>query len=89
LPVYPDIIKRLKDGQAFLDIGCCFGQVIRKLVYDGVPSENIYGADFREDFIELGHELFRDKATLRTKFIIGDGKTLTTRDDKREGAERC
>ncbi|OCL02466.1 hypothetical protein AOQ84DRAFT_327380 [Glonium stellatum] len=71
-PNYPEVLQRLKDGQSYLDIGCCFGQDIRKLVADGAPSENTYGSDLRMDFMELGYDLFLDRETLKTKFIAGD-----------------
>ncbi|PNS20240.1 hypothetical protein CAC42_5690 [Sphaceloma murrayae] len=73
LPVYSEILDRLRTGeQTFLDLGCCFGQDIRRLVYDGVPSECTYGSDLKLDFMELGYDLFLDKETLKTKFIPGD-----------------
>lgn len=53
-------------------MGCCFAQDIRKLVSDGAPSENIYGAELRKEFIDLGYDLFRDRNTLKSKFVIGD-----------------
>lgn len=71
-PQYSEVLQRLKDGQSFLDIGCCFGQDIRRLVADGAPSENTYGSDLRMEFMELGYDLFLDKETLKTKFIAGD-----------------
>lgn len=42
------------------------------VVIDGAPSENIYGAELRNEFISLGYELFRDEKSLKSKFIIGD-----------------
>ncbi|KAF7628457.1 hypothetical protein AFLA_003813 [Aspergillus flavus NRRL3357] len=67
-PIYPEVIQRLRAGQTFLDLGCCFGQDIRKLVHDGAPSENIIGADTEGRFMDLGYELFRDKDTLKARF---------------------
>lgn len=58
--------------QIFLDLGCAFAQDIRRLVADGVDSSNCCGSDLRLDFIELGYELFRDKDTLKSKFISAD-----------------
>jgi len=55
-----------------LDLGCCFGQEIRRLVTDGAPSENLYGSDLRPEFFELGYKLFRDKETLKSTFIAAD-----------------
>lgn len=39
-PVYDEVLFRLKKDEKLLDLGCCFGQDIRKLVQDGVPSQN-------------------------------------------------
>lgn len=59
-------------SQTYLDLGCCFGQDIRRLVYDGAPSDRCYGSDLRLDFMELGYDLFLDRETLKTKFIPSD-----------------
>jgi hypothetical protein len=69
---YPEILQRLQQGQKLLDMACCFGQEIRQLVVDGAPAENIYGCDLREDYISLGYQLFGDKDTLRSKFVIAN-----------------
>jgi phospholipid N-methyltransferase len=47
------------------------GQDIRKLVYDGVPSENLAGIELEAGFIDLGYEMFRDRDTLKSKFVVG------------------
>jgi len=63
----------MKTGrETYLDLGCCFGQDIRRLVHDGAPSENFYGSDLRLDFMELGYNLFRDRDSLKSKFIASD-----------------
>lgn len=59
-------------NQIYLDLGCCFGQDIRRLVYDGAPSENCFGSDLRLDFMQLGYDLFLDKKMLKSEFIDGD-----------------
>jgi SAM-dependent methyltransferase len=74
-PLYPSIVERLKQpGAAYLDIGCCFGQDLRRLVHDGVPPENLAGVDIAPALMELGHELFRDRDTLglRARFTVAD-----------------
>ncbi len=48
------------------------GQDVRKLVYDGVPSENICATDLKKEFWVIGHDLFRDESTLKTSFIEAD-----------------
>lgn len=53
-------------------MGCCFAQDLRKLAADGVPSENLYGADLRLEFLDLGYELFRDRGRIKATFYEGD-----------------
>lgn len=45
---------------AFLDVGACLGQDVRKLIHDGAPAVSVAGAELSPTFIQLGHELFRD-----------------------------
>jgi SAM-dependent methyltransferase len=72
-PHYPSLLSRLKsENQAFLDLGCCFGQDLRALAAAGAPLQNLYATDLRRDFWELGYELFKDKETLKSRFIEGD-----------------
>lgn len=72
-PLYSTVVARLKDSsECLLDLGCCFGQDIRRLVADGVPGENLYGADLQPGFMELGYELFKDKDRLKSHFMVGD-----------------
>ena len=56
----------------YLDLGCCFGQDLRRLVADGVPSSQLIGLDIESQLVELGYEFFLDKATLRSKFFIAN-----------------
>lgn len=71
-PEYLDIITRLKAGEKLLDLGCCFGHILRQLAFDGSPADNLTGADLRPEFIELGYELFRDKDTFGAHFMTAD-----------------
>ncbi|MCJ1354166.1 MAG: hypothetical protein MMC33_004153 [Icmadophila ericetorum] len=36
---YSEVLQRLKTGENFLDVGCCFGQEIRSLVVEGVQAD--------------------------------------------------
>ncbi|KAL8831867.1 MAG: hypothetical protein Q9191_000619 [Dirinaria sp. TL-2023a] len=72
---YPRVLALLRDldhERNLLDIGCCFAQDIRKLIYDGVPSDRLYGTDFNSDFLELGYELFADKETCAAHFFAAN-----------------
>ena len=59
-------------SQNLLDLGCAFGQDIRRLVFDGADSAHCYGSDVQLDFLNLGYELFHDKDTLGAKFLQAD-----------------
>ncbi len=71
-PSYASMMENLKHGAKYLEIGFFLGQDIRKLVADGAPSQNIYGVELEAPFIELGYDLFRDRATLQAQFMAGD-----------------
>lgn len=60
-PLYSQVLERLKNGQTFVDIGCCLGTDIRKLVVDGAPPGNVFGIELEKKFIDYGYELFRDE----------------------------
>jgi len=71
--LYPRLLWRLQAGARFLDIGCCLGHDIRKLIFDGVPAAQLKGVELQQGFIDLGFELFRDKDRLPPDtFLQGD-----------------
>jgi SAM-dependent methyltransferase len=77
-PAYGTVLKRLlandnkKDKATLVDLGCGFGQELRTLVAAGVAPTSLYGVDVSDGFVELGLELFRDKATMQSRFIVTD-----------------
>lgn len=74
-PSYQRVLSFLKEPHSqntLLDLGCCFAQDIRKLVHDGIPSENLYACDLKLDFLDLGYELFKDRETLKTGCFSAD-----------------
>ncbi|KAI0374559.1 hypothetical protein BV20DRAFT_1049336 [Pilatotrama ljubarskyi] len=75
LPAYQQLLDlgKSRKGAIFLDIGCCFGNDIRKAVYDGYPVENCVASDLHPEFWELGHKLFKSTPeTFPIPFIPGD-----------------
>ncbi|KAI2636630.1 hypothetical protein GGS21DRAFT_512382 [Xylaria nigripes] len=65
--------KKKSDGKLrLLDVGCCVGQVLRKLTLDGVDSSRLYGLDIEPRFLEIGYELFQDRDKFRGTFLVGD-----------------
>ncbi|KAL0954792.1 hypothetical protein HGRIS_003740 [Hohenbuehelia grisea] len=75
LPAYKDVLRLGKErkGAILLDLGCCFGNDIRKAVVDGFPIEGAIASDLQQGFWDAGHELFRSTpVTCPIKFIAGD-----------------
>ncbi|KAH9933312.1 uncharacterized protein B0H18DRAFT_1101993 [Fomitopsis serialis] len=75
LPVYNDLLilgKERRDA-ILLDIGCCFGNDVRKAVTDGYPLENVIASDIEPAFWQLGHRLFKSSTdSFPVPFIGGD-----------------
>ncbi|KAJ6092299.1 hypothetical protein N7467_004268 [Penicillium canescens] len=71
-PLYSATPERLKLGEKLLDVRCAVGQELRLLVFDGVPSEHLYALDLRQDFFDMGYDLFNDHDTLKSHFIMVD-----------------
>ncbi|CAK1360669.1 uncharacterized protein RHO25_003959 [Cercospora beticola] len=69
---YEELLENVKKGAALLDLGCCVGQDIRKLVFDGAPANNLTGSELSSDFIDVGYDLFRDRDRLQATFTTGD-----------------
>jgi SAM-dependent methyltransferase len=71
-PSYSTVLSRLHSGASLLDLGCCFAQDLRKLVFDGAPSTNLYGAELEGEFIDMAYDFFGDRETLGAKFMVAD-----------------
>ena len=74
-PAYNTILQRMKGGALFLDVGCFLGHDLRRLVFDGVPSTNLYPNIYGLDIVNhwsVGYELFRDSDRFFARFIEAD-----------------
>ncbi|KAI2626089.1 hypothetical protein GGS26DRAFT_563201 [Hypomontagnella submonticulosa] len=72
-PLYKALVERLHSANAtYLDVGCCFGQDLRQLVYDGVPSDRLVGLDITAALMDLGYNFFLDRETLKARFVVAD-----------------
>jgi hypothetical protein len=69
---YSNVLARVKSGEKLLDLGCCFAQDLRKLVFDGAPAENLHGSELEQGFLDLGYDLFKDKDKLTSPLASGD-----------------
>ena len=59
---YGRLLELCKEKKAVkvADIGCCFGQDIRRLILDGIPPSMIWAIDVVDGYWSAGLELYRD-----------------------------
>ncbi|GIZ40101.1 hypothetical protein CKM354_000345400 [Cercospora kikuchii] len=69
---YSQVLERVRGGETLLDLACCFGHNIRKLIHDGAPATSVFGSELEPEFIDLGFQLFKDRDNLATNFVSGD-----------------
>lgn len=75
MPSYSNILSSLSrkdDPTTLLDVGCCVGQDLRKLVVDGAPGSQLAGVELEAEYIELGYGLFLDRGRFECHFVVGD-----------------
>ncbi|TBU34845.1 hypothetical protein BD311DRAFT_828054 [Dichomitus squalens] len=75
IPAYNGLLKlgREREGAILLDIGCCFGNDVRKAVSDGFPVDNCVATDIHPEFWDFGHKLFgTTQETFPARFFAGD-----------------
>jgi len=56
---YYKVIENIKEKKC-VDIGCCMGTDLRKLIIDGAQPSNVIGVDQHREFWDLGMELYED-----------------------------
>ncbi|KAI1377026.1 hypothetical protein F4677DRAFT_417110 [Hypoxylon crocopeplum] len=72
----------------FLDLGTCFGQDLRKLVYDGALTNRLWASDIEPKFIELGFKMFNDEDKLPRSHFLCPGNLLSdSSEDKLKGLD--
>ncbi len=54
------------------DIGCCFGQDLRYMAADGVPTEKMYSSDIIPKLWDASYDLYRDADHMEAHFITTD-----------------
>ncbi len=70
IELHEAILHTLVNGGKLLDVGCMFGQDMRKLVHEGAPVGSVYGTDLREEYFELGYKLFRDEGIIPADHFV-------------------
>lgn len=54
-----------------LDIGCFVGHDLRRLVFDGAPSDRLYALDIVSHW-DVGYSFFRDRDRFEAHFLEAD-----------------
>jgi len=75
MAAYPHAFELLKNrpDAIFLDIGCCVGAEVRKVIHDGWPISQTIATDLEGGFWDVGHKLFRTTPeNYPAKFLAGD-----------------
>lgn len=73
-PIYREIIEKCKNqGATIIDFGCCLGQDVRQVIYDGVSIEQVRGYELDPFFIEQGYQLFHDEQLMKEKNVFSAG----------------
>ncbi|KAH9852585.1 hypothetical protein C2E23DRAFT_189128 [Lenzites betulinus] len=87
--VYPAVIEAGKNDPTslFLDIGCCMGTDVRKLVHDGYPATQVLACDLVPEYIALGHELFADADRSAIRFLTSNALDLSPEPAPEDGAQ--
>ncbi|VDC02710.1 unnamed protein product [Peniophora sp. CBMAI 1063] len=57
---YPQLLAlpKSRPRAIFLEVGCCFGQDLRKAIADGYPAKDTIASDLRQGFWDVGLDLF-------------------------------
>lgn len=75
LPAYKSVLKlgRERDNAILVDMGCGFGDGLRRAIADGFPIQGALGFDLEKNFWDLGHEAFKSTPeTFPVPFVQGD-----------------
>lgn len=59
---YKQFLDQMKsnDKNTIADLGCCFGQEVRNLIFEGISPRNIFAIDLCDDYWNVGREVFMD-----------------------------
>ncbi|KAF2965109.1 hypothetical protein GQX73_g8447 [Xylaria multiplex] len=77
LPIYDDILGRVQGGAILMDVGTFLGHDLRRLAYDGAPSDKLYGVDIVNHF-DISYEFFCDPDRFKGHFIQADILSTTS-----------
>ncbi|VDB86610.1 unnamed protein product [Peniophora sp. CBMAI 1063] len=66
-------LQRKRQDAILVDIGCCFGNDLRKAIADGWPASQALGTDLKKELWDIGYDIYKDTPeTFPVPFIAGD-----------------
>lgn len=68
-PFYSSVVKDI-NTKFILDVGCCVGSDMRRLILDGAQSDYMLGVDLEGDFFKIGFEIFQDQSKLPKNIFL-------------------
>jgi len=76
-PLYKELTEKRDRGKRHvLDVGCCMGTDIRKMIFDKLinieSGDTVIGIDIAPEFFQIGFEIFEDEDQVRDKFFPCD-----------------
>ncbi|KIJ57167.1 hypothetical protein M422DRAFT_198577 [Sphaerobolus stellatus SS14] len=74
-PLYHEMLKHglYQSNALLIDVGCGFGNDLRKLVADGFPAHKVVATDVNSHLWQIGHRLFcSNTRTFPVKFVQAD-----------------
>ncbi|KAF7312356.1 hypothetical protein MIND_00248700 [Mycena indigotica] len=74
-PAYEHVLQlaRLRPNSILLELGCCCGTDLRKIVRDGWAPSDIVASDLHPEYWSIGHKLFKSTPeSFPVTFLAGD-----------------
>ncbi|KAI1085222.1 hypothetical protein F5B20DRAFT_575690 [Whalleya microplaca] len=72
----PRISAHTPDGATLMDVGTYFDDDLCQLVYDGAPSNKLYGVDIANRF-DIGFDFFRDRGHFKDHYMEANISSTT------------
>lgn len=66
------MLGRVLEGDRLFELGCGFGQNIRRLFLDGAEYFHLSGFDMNKHLIQAGYDLFQDRGRIPMTFFSGN-----------------
>ncbi|KAG8630059.1 hypothetical protein KVT40_001678 [Elsinoe batatas] len=82
---YRNVIADRQRNCRLVDVGCCMGTDMRKLIQDGFPAQNVTGIDCQPKFFDIGLELYNHTQKDLKVHLIGADVLASDFFDRHQG----